>query len=181
MVTRTLEWTLWFCRSGLALGIGLVLAVASCVAFPPSAETDLSKGREPPQRFFVLVASPQFKQGLEIRPHHRLSELRAVKSYSFLLPDRQGALSIGESIKVSYRAEAAAPGVQNVEVTYTDEESVKAISRYRAQANSITPLYSKVWHPMMGIWYVFIAIAAWAILWLVSKIGLTLLRRSTSQ
>lgn len=164
-----------FFRSPAAFALALVLAVGSCVAFPPASEVDLSSGREPPQRFFVLVVSAELKERISLGTFNSLSaSLRNVKEYSFLLPNTEGAFSVGENIKISYRVESNSHDRQNVEVSYADEENVKVISRYEAQNRTVTPLYSKVSHPMMGIWYLAVAAAAWFVMWILASVGLSL-------
>lgn len=160
-----------FVKSSTAFGLAVLLGIGLWVAFPPTLEIDLSGGRKPPYRFFVLVVSPSYKDGIVLGRYEELPEIR-IKEYTFLLPNDSGSFRIPSSTDVSYKVDRLAPDRQNVEVSYANEEGLKVVTRYEARDRAITPLIYREKYWLMGLRYVGIALAAWFGMWILATVGL---------
>ena len=148
-----------FIKSRTSFALAVLLGVVLWVAFPPTNETLFPGTREPGQRFFVLVTGPEYTNGINVTRYEMLPEIR-VKDYTFLMPNDSGTFKMHRT-EVSYRVERISPDLQNVEVTYKDEEGLKVFTRYEARHRKITPLVYRETYWLIGLKYVFIAVAAW--------------------
>lgn len=132
---------------------------------------DMSRGDSPHSRFYVVVSSPNREKPLSAIV---LDDIESFKKenmeYSFLLPRSEGEFREGKRDRFNYRVTTLSPEKELVEVSYSDDDDINAISRYIVENNRVEPLYSKLVTPA----YMFGAIPyAWAfalILYLVGKL-----------
>jgi hypothetical protein len=133
---------IWFfpvsCTTGIIAGTLMIAHLDS---------RNIEKGEQPHPWFFV-VAHPATAESLFIvielkdLPRFRSS----TNDYSFLMPRPSGRIKTTEYTNVSYQVLSDRGTDQTIEVAYSDDDKT-ILSRYRATASEVVPLFSRMSHP----------------------------------
>jgi hypothetical protein len=138
----------WFfpvsCTTGVIAGIPVVAHFH---------ERHMEKG-DPPHHMFTVVWQPG--EAGEPFGYSRLAALARDKTpgpaRSFVMAQPSGRIKEGEFIVVTYKVLSSGASEQLVEVTW-DDAKYGSVSRYRATASGVTPVFSRIMDPG----YMFIA------------------------
>jgi hypothetical protein len=133
---------IWFipvsCTTGIIAGTLMIAHLDS---------RNIEKGEQPHPWFFVVAhpaaaESPFIVIELKDLPRFRSS----TNDYSFLMPRPSDRIKKSEYTNVSYRVLSEGEKDQTIEVAYSDDDKT-ILSRYRATASEVVPLFSRMSHP----------------------------------